>query len=942
MLKYKRFAFLLATSALAIPASAQVATAPAPAAATAITQQPAPVSALVADVSIPHTQFKLANGLTVIVHEDHKAPVVAVSTWYNVGSKDEPAGKTGFAHLFEHLMFNGSDNLPGDYFTYLQQIGATDYNGTTWFDRTNYFETVPKAGLERALFMESDRMGYLLGSLNQKRLDAQRAVVENEKRQDDNQPGGLVQYELLADLFPPGHPYHHPTIGSIPDLDKATLADVKEWFINHYGPNNAVLVLAGDVTPAEARPLVEKYFGPIARGPVNVPAAADVPTLAEPKTVVMKDRVAAVQLQRDWAVPGMTDIRDLAALDLGSSILGGLASSRLDQILVRDEKLAVSVSANLQPFQRISLFEIDASVKPGVDPALVDKRIGEILADFIANGPTADEVQRAATDEVSGRIHGLEKVGGQDGKAVALAEGQLLAGDSDYYKKSLDAYASMTPADIKAAMQKWITRPAVEIKVEPGDRPPYQESTYKPSGKSADLKIPVVKRAIPPIGQPELLHFPTIEHATLSNGLKVEYAQRTAVPVTRVDLWFDAGYSADAPNQRGLQNLTMSLLDEGAAGLTSQQIAEREERLGAAISADGGADRSAISLSALSTNLAPSLDLMADIAERPTFDSNDIERVRAQVLTGIAEQQKDPDGIAARALPPLLYGADYPYGTTAAGDPAAVKGFTRADIVGFQQHWLRPDNARLFVVSDRPLAELLPMLDQRFGHWTAPSVPKEEKQFPAAPAQQKEQIILIDRPGSPQSVIAGGEITPINPEGPMAAITAANDVLGGSFLSRMNMDVRETKGWSYGVSGGVSLHQKIAPYVVSAPVQADRTGDAIAAIRSDMRDFLTTKPVTDEELKRTITNLTDALPGEFETGESVLSAMETQALLNRPDNYYELLQRQYEGLTKAQLDAALRGVVNPDGFVWVVVGDAAKAKPQLEKLGIPVQEMQPK
>jgi len=389
--------------------------------------------------------------------------------------------------------------------------------------------------------------------------------------------------------------------------------------------------------------------------------------------------------------------------------------------------------------------------------------------------------------------------------------------------------------------------------------------------------------------------------------------------------------------------LTMSLLDEGAAGLTSQQIAEREERLGAALSADGGADRSEISLSALSTNLAPSLDLMADIAERPTFDPNDIERVRAQVLTGIAEQQKDPDGIAARALPRLLYGADYPYGTTAAGDPAAVKGLTRADIVGFQQRWLRPDNAQLFVVSDRPLAEILPMLDQRFGHWSAPAVPKGEKQFPAAPTQQsKEQIILIDRPGSPQSVIAGGELTPINPEGPMAAITAANDVLGGSFLSRMNMDVRETKGWSYGVSGGVSLHQKITPYVVSAPVQADRTGDAVAAIRSDMRDFLTTKPVTDEELKRTITNLTDALPGEFETAESVLGAMQTQALLNRPDNYYELLQRQYEGLTKAQLDAALRGVVNPDGFVWVVVGDATKVKPQLEKLGIPVQEMQPR
>jgi predicted Zn-dependent peptidase len=953
MTELKRLALLLASvSALAACATAptptaappppQVAAAPVVSAAPA-EPQAAPLSALVQDVNIPHTTFHLANGLTVIVHEDHKTPVVAVSVWYNVGSKDEPPTKDGYAHLFEHIMFTGSDNLPGDYFKYLQQLGATDYNGTTWFDRTNYFETVPKAGLDRALFMESDRMGYLLGSLNQKRLDAQRAVVENEKRQDDNEPGGLVQYELLADLFPPGHPYHHPTIGSIPDLDKANLADVKEWFINHYGPNNAVLVLAGDVTPAEAQPLVEKYFGPIARGPVNVPAAADVPTLAAPKMVVMKDRVAAVQLQRDWAVPGLTDIHDLAALDLGSDILGGLASSRLQQILVRDEKLAVSASADLEPFQRISIFEIDASVKPGVDPALVDKRISEILADFIANGPTADEVQRAATDEVSGRIHGLEKVGGQGGKAVALAQGQLLAGDSDYYKKSLDAYASMTPAQIKAAMQRWITRPAVEITIEPGDRPPYQESTYKPGKtKGADIKIPVIKRPVPPIGNPEPLHFPAIQHASLSNGIKVEYAQRTAVPVTLVTLSFDAGYSADAPNGRGLQNFTMDLLDQGAAGLTSQQVAEREERLGAAISADGGADRSQVGLSALSTNLAPSLDLLADVAERPMFDPTEIERVRAQELTGIAEQQKDPNGIAARALPPLLYGADYPYGTTSAGDPNAVKGFTRADIVGFQQRWLRPDNAEIFVVSDRPLAEILPMLDQRFGHWAPPPLPKGVKQFPAAPQQSPERIVLIDRPGSPQSVIVGGELTPINPEGPMAAITAANDVLGGSFLSRMNMDVRETKGWSYGVNGGVSLHERQAPYVVSAPVQADRTGDAIAAIRADMRDFLTTKPVTDEELKRTITNLTDQLPGEFETAGSVLSAMQTQALLHRPDNYYELLQGQYEGLTKPQVDAALRGVVNPDGFVWVVVGDAAKVKPQLDKLGIPVQEMQPR
>src|SRR6187551_833610 len=295
----KRLSLLLATSSLAACAAApQVAVAPpppvlAPAEAVPAEPQPVPVSQLVNDVSIPHTSFKLANGLTVIVHEDHKAPVVAVSTWYNVGSKDEPAGKTGFAHLFEHLMFNGSDNLPGDYFTYLQQVGATDYNGTTWFDRTNYFETVPKAAFEKALFMESDRMGYLLGVMDQQKMDNQRGVVQNEKRQGDNQPGGLVEYAVLENLFPATHPYQHSTIGSMADLDAASLATVKEWFIDKYGPNNATLVLAGDITADEARPLVEKYFGAIKAGAVNVPAAADVPTLAAPKSVVMKDRVAA-------------------------------------------------------------------------------------------------------------------------------------------------------------------------------------------------------------------------------------------------------------------------------------------------------------------------------------------------------------------------------------------------------------------------------------------------------------------------------------------------------------------------------------------------------------------------------------------------------------------------------------------------------------------------
>src|SRR6478735_6352698 len=434
MRHFHRVALLAAATALSTPV---LAAAP----------KSVPIPTLVSQVSIPHSMFKLKNGLTVIVHEDHKAPVTAVNVWYNVGSKDEPKGKTGFAHLFEHLMFNGTENLPGDFFTYLDQIGATDLNGTTWFDRTNYFETVPAGALDRALFLESDRMGHLLGAVTQGVLDNQRGVVQNEKRQGDSRPGGLVQYEIYGTLFPEGHPYHHTTIGSMEDLDAASLGDVKEWFRDKYGPNNAVLVIAGDVTAAQAKPLVEKYFGAIPAGPVNHPAMANVPTLAKPKSVAMQDHVATTSIQRYWTVPGLLD-KQLAAIDIGGSALGGLSSSRLDKILVRDEKLAVGVSAGMIPLQRAGIFVVSAYVTPGVDPAKVSKRLDEILADYIAKGPTADEVQRAVMSEVSGRIRGLEQVGGFGGKAVSLAEGQTYAHDSDFYKKTLAAYASITPAVI--------------------------------------------------------------------------------------------------------------------------------------------------------------------------------------------------------------------------------------------------------------------------------------------------------------------------------------------------------------------------------------------------------------------------------------------------------------------------------------------------------------
>ncbi len=933
-------ASLLAACATAPAIDTAVAPAPSVEAVAPASNEPVPVSSLVSEVSIPHQTFTLDNGLTVIVHEDHKAPVVGVSVWYNVGSKDEPKGKTGFAHLFEHLMFNGSENLPGDYFTYLQQIGATDTNGTTSFDRTNYFQTVPKGALERVLFMESDRMGHLLGAVSQKVLDNQRGVVQNEKRQGDNRPGGLVFYEVLKNLFPEGHPYYHTTIGSMADLDAASLADVGAWFHNRYGPNNAVLVMAGDIDAAAARPLVEKYFGSIPRGPVNNPAQAAIPTLAAPKSLVMKDQVATTTVSRYWAVPGLLD-RQLVALDVGGSVLGGLASSRFDKTLVRDEQLAVSASAGMYALQRVGIFFVQAVVKPGVDPALVEKRLDELVAQYIAEGPTEAEVQRATLDEVGGRIRALEQVGDFGGKAVTLAEGQTFAHDSDFYKKTLATYAGITPAEVQSAMKQWLTRPALSIKLEPGERPPYVETQFKPDNKVPPTKtaaVPGPKREIPPVGQLSSLDFPDVSHTRLANGIAVDYAQRTAVPVTQLALSFDAGDAADDPTARGVQALTLGMLDEGTATLDAQAFSEAKERLGVEIEASSSLDRSTVTASALSANLVPSLALLGDMVRKPAFAPDALARVKAQSIAAIAQLQKDPGGIAARALPGLLYGPNHPYAVLRGGDTATLTAATREGLLAFKDRWFRPDNLKIFVVSDRPLNEIMPLLDAQFGSWQAPAAAKGVKSFETTPVRPAaSRIVLIDRPGSPQSVITGGQLTPIDPKADIVAVSSANDVLGGDFLSRINMDLRESKGWSYGAYGSLALREHAVPYVINAPVQANRTGEAIAELDGLLGGILGAKSISADELSRVTANSINELPGRFETSSAVLGAMMSNDLLGRPDNYYETLATRYRGLTAVQANQALRGALSRKGFVWVVVGDAATVKPQLAKLGIPVE-----
>jgi predicted Zn-dependent peptidase len=622
--------------------------------------------------------------------------------------------------------------------------------------------------------------------------------------------------------------------------------------------------------------------------------------------------------------------------------------------MVRQEQLAVRVSASYQAFAQLGFLEVFADVKPSEDPEKVAQRLDEIVAQFIEEGPTEDEIQRVVVRNISGTIAGLESVGGFSGKAPTLAEGLLYAGDPEFYKKQL---ASASVAEVKAAMQRWLKRPVYALHVVPGEREAYEEAKgvasrtgmvsrgpahYVPPGAEPVGRGPLFaadRSQLPAVGTVANLDFPTVETGELSNGIKVHFARRDAVPTLRLAVSFDAGYAADPKEKLGTQSLLLTLLPEGTTTRSSTQIAEEQERLGATVRAAANLDTTSVSLFALVPNLARSLDLLADVVKNPAVDPAELDRLRVQQLNGIEEERADPLGLAQRTLPGLIYGQAHPYGIpfSGTGDPAVVGKLSREDLLAFHQAWIRPDNATIFAVGDTTLAELLPLLEQRFGKdWAAPAVARGAKDFAAEIPAGSERIVLVNRPGSPQSMIYAGQVMSLQGSDDLEALLAGNEVFGGNFLSRINMDLRETKGWSYGVRGGLTRVSQRMPYVLRAPVQADRTGDAIAALKKHLVEFTSSKGVTPEELARTINGRIRELPGSFETSASVLAQMQQDVLYQRPANYVETLAERYRGFDAAALDGAVRGAIRPGAFTWVVVGDKTRVLSQLQRLKVPV------
>lgn len=879
-----------------------------------------PLCATATEIDIPWQKTVLDNGLTVIVHEDRKAPIVAINIWYHVGSKNEVRGRTGFAHLFEHLMFQGSEHHDDEYLTVLEDIGASDFNATTWFDRTNYFQTVPRNALDSILWLESDRMGHFLGAISQEKLDEQRGVVQNEKRQGDNQPYGRVWEHMLPALFPQEHPYSWETIGSMDDLDAATLDDVREWFKAYYGPNNAVLVIAGDIGAEEAFAKARQYFGELAPVPPITRPGTWVPRLAEERLITMQDRVPQARLYQAWTGPswGTADARHLG---LAAAVLAGDRNSRLYQRLVYRDRLASDVSLETLALEMAGITELVVSAQPGVELATIEAAVQEELDAFFRKGPTRKELERVSTRFRAGFLRGIERVGGYSGKAGILAESMTLGGNPDAWKADVAALDSARPEELRLAAREWLGGPSVKLHVLP-----YEELAA--SGNAAD------RSALPSPGPVPDAVFPAIERSVLANGLRIQLVPRAGTGLVQAALVLEGGFAADPVQQPGTARFAMAMLDEGTRSRSSLQISEQLALLGASLSASASLDNMVVGLSALRDQLAPSLDIFADVVLNASFPEADTERLRDISLASLRQEKNQPNGMALRVLPQLLYGEGHPYARplSGSGTEAAIQSISRADLAAFRDAWFRPNHATLVVSGDTTMAELRPMVERLFGGWEAGDVP-EHAIPPARSAAADDLLYILDRPGAGQSVIFAGQVMPPKANADEQAIQAMNNILGGQVSARINMNLREDKHWSYGAYSVLRDARGERPFFAYAPVQTDKTAEALVELRNELRGIATTRPPTAAELERVQGTELRQLPARWETAAAITAALSESVRFGLPDDYWATYGERIRSVSAAEVARVASEYLQPSRQVFVVVGDRARIEASLSKLG---------
>jgi len=898
---------------------------------------------------IAFEKYRLPNGLDVILHVEHRVPIVHVEVWYKVGSKDEVAGKTGFAHLFEHMMFQGTKHIPEDaYFKYLSQAGASARNGSTGMDRTNYFETLPASQVELGLWLESSRMGFLLERPSFKESFAnQRDVVKNERRQRvENVPlGGVARLELET-LFPVGHPYHHEVIGSMEDLDAASEADLRDFYNRYYAPGNAVLLIAGDIDVAVTKGLIEKYFGPIAPGPAITRAAVPpIPVSQAERRLAMEANINLPRGQMVWTTVPVFTPGD-AEMDMTANILGEGKSSRLYQRLVRDLKIAQSVSANHGSRLYGGSFEISYTAMQGHTLAEIERVIGEELDKLRTQPPTAEEIERARNQIKTDLVRSMEPLAGL---GTRLLYYDVFAGQPEYLRRDLERYDNATGDALSGFARKILGPNArLTIAVEPNPKAPIMGRLLKPAAAPTEKVLatagaargsvvePAVRvspdatfrASLPAAGEKKPFKVPAVKRFRLRNGLPVILAELHKLPLVSVDLVVKSGSSANPKDKAGLASLTASLLDEGTTKRRAPEIASEIARLGASLSCYATWDASAVSLSVLSENLDHAAPIWADVLLNPAFAKDDFDRVVANLLSSLAQRKDYPPIVAGQVYARALWGDAHPFGWPDSGTQASIGKLAPTDVKHFHDSFYAPNNAVLVIAGDITEKEVHAKIEPLLAAWKPKKVPAINLSKVEAPA--KPRIVLVDKPAAPQSSIRIGlpAIERKNPDYYRALVT--NQILGGSF-KRLVMNLRETKGWTYGVGSQFDARRSTGPWTVGGEFVAAHTADSVEEILKEI-EKMRSQEVADKELAETKSEIIGAFPARFATAGQLASQMTALAVYDLPPGELDSFVAKITAVNKAQILQTARKYFRPDNLTIVVVGDRTSNEAALRKI----------
>jgi zinc protease len=885
--------------------------------------------------NITYEKYTLPNGLEVILSEDHRLPLAAVNVWYHVGPANEEPGRTGFAHLFEHMMFNGTKHVQGDSFwKYVEGAGASDTNGTTNLDRTNYFETLPANQLELGLWLESDRMGYLLDGLDQDKLSNQQDVVRNERRQSiENRPYGIVDEAVFRMLFPKGHPYYGNIIGSHADIQAAQLDDVQSFFKKYYAPSNASVAIVGDIDKAATKRLVEKYFGPLKSGPRVEKPSVETPAITAERRAVVTDRVELPRVVMAWLSPQIYTVGDANA-DVAASALGGGKSSRLYKALVYDKQIAQDVVAYQYSLMLSSVFIIQATARPGHTVEEIEAALEAEITRFRETGPEPVEIDRARNASETQIVRGLERLGGFGGVADRLNDYNHYLGDPGYLQKDLQRYREVTPASVKAFAAQLTASARVVVHAVPGEKklePEPPKSTAALSASKGEIvnADEAWRSAAPKPDIARTMTVPVPRSFTLSNGLTVLLNERPGLPIVSASLVLKTGTGANPEDKPGLANFTAAMIDEGTTTRSALDIANEAAQLGGTLTTASSADATQASVTSLSRTFPQMLALLADVVRHPSFPADEIERQRASRLAQLVQQRDNPNAIANAVAAAALYGAAHPYGFTELGTEASNKSLNADDLRDFWSKNFVANNAALVVSGRVSEAELRPLVERAFGDWQRgnPTMTRG-----AAPQTTAAKVVIVDKPGAPQSQLRAVSIAAARATPDYEAMRIANDVFGGLFSSRINLNLREQHGYTYGANSQFVFRRTPGYFVAATGVRTDVTAPGLAELSKELTRMR--EGATPEEVTLAKDSIVRSLPSEFETSSRVTTTTANLFLYDLPIDYYAKAQARFTAVTPGQITAAARKYFVPEKTLFVVVGDRAKIGGEIEKLNL--------